>query len=265
MLTVSLIVTTYNREDALELVLTSALKQSVLPAEILVADDGSTSETREMLDRFRAAHDEVPIHHVWHEDMGFRVGTIRNKAIAQARSEYILLIDGDILLHKHFVQDHLRVARKGQWVQGRRVILSEEYTQALLSGSKRRILFWDKGITNRMNMWSCPLLSAPVSRWMRRQGIAGVRSCNMGVFREDIFRCNGFNEDFEGWGREDSEFAVRLLNSGVRRLDLRLGGVGYHLYHPMSSRTRLEMNDRILEESIRDKKSYCENGVSRYL
>lgn len=70
--TVSLIVTTYNWEKALNLYLNSVLRQSVLPDEILVADDGSKEPTRLTVEAF-ARISPVPVRHIWHEDDGFRL------------------------------------------------------------------------------------------------------------------------------------------------------------------------------------------------
>ena len=118
----SLIISTYNRSDALELCVKSVLRQSLLPDEIIIADDGS-----------KAASSEVTIIHVWHEDLGFRLASIRNKAIAKASKEYIIQIDGDIVLHKDFVKDHVHFAKKGSFVTGSRVLIREGLTQKMLA------------------------------------------------------------------------------------------------------------------------------------
>ncbi len=127
-MTISLIVTTYNRPDALRLVLDSISRQSRLPDEVVVADDGSGDETRRLLEN-TAAGFPVPLRHVWQEDKGFRAGTARNKAIAAASGEYIVQIDGDMVLHPCFVADHAAVARRGAFVLGSRVRLNEEWTR----------------------------------------------------------------------------------------------------------------------------------------
>ena len=124
----SLIISTYNRSDALELCVKSVLRQSLLPDEIIIADDGSKEDTGELIHQL-AASSEVPIIHVWHEDLGFRLASIRNKAIAKASKEYIIQIDGDIVLHKDFVKDHVRFAKKGSFVTGSRVLIREGLTR----------------------------------------------------------------------------------------------------------------------------------------
>ena len=87
----------------------------------------------------------------------------------------------------------------------------------------------------------------------------------MAFWREDVIKVNGFNEAFIGWGREDSEFIVRILNSGIRRKSLKFGDVGFHLYHPENTRATLQENDDILAETIAMQKQRCEKGIDQYL
>ena len=95
--------------------------------------------------------------------------------------------------------------------------------------------------------------------------LTGVKTCNFAFFKEDAIAVNAFNEEFVGWGREDSEFTVRLLNNGVRRRNMKFNGLAYHLFHPMNDRTRLENNDKILNETIARKLTWCQKGIDQYL
>ncbi len=263
-LTVSLVVTTYNRVDALSAVLHSILKQSTFPAEIIVADDGSTTSTKDLIEEMKVLF-PVPVYHCWHEDKGFRLSTIRNKAIAVATSEYIVMIDGDVLLHRHFIRDHIRMAASGQFIQGRRALLSEELTNRFLSGQTKRITCWSKGVTNKLNACECNLLSPLISALFSKQKYTSIRGCNMAFWKSDVIAVNGFNEAFEGWGREDSEFVVRLFNNGIRRKDLRLGGIAYHLYHRENTKKMLEQNEQILQDTINRQLKRCSLGIDQYL
>ena len=103
---VTILVSTYNWPAALELSLRSMFSQTVLPDEIVIADDGSTAETAELINRLKQ-ETNIPIKHVWHEDKGFRKTIVLNQAIAQATGDYILQVDGDVILSPYFVQDHL--------------------------------------------------------------------------------------------------------------------------------------------------------------
>src|SRR5689334_9761349 len=82
---IAVIVTTYNRPDALDAVLDAYTVQSDLDFELLVADDGSTARTRELTERF-AQHAPFAVAHVWQEDEGFRAAAIRNKALARTQA-----------------------------------------------------------------------------------------------------------------------------------------------------------------------------------
>jgi glycosyltransferase involved in cell wall biosynthesis len=259
---VSLIITTYNWREALAVVIASAFGQTRLPDEIIVADDGSSDGTGEMVHNI-ARQASVPLHHSWQEDKGFRAAGSRNRAIAAATGDYVILIDGDVLLERHFVEDHLVAARPGFFVQGGRVLLDELKTKAILSGRKIEISPFDRGLGNRKNCFRLPGLLEIFSR--QSSGIDGIRTCNFGLWRHDAVTVNGFNEDFEDWGREDSEFAVRLMHSGVKRRNLRFGAVAFHLHHPVQSRTGIERNDLLLEAAIRAKISRCDNGIDKYL
>lgn len=259
---ISLIITTYNRPDALQKVLESALKQTQLPTEIIVADDGSTTETQQLVEQFQK-NATLPILHCWQQDEGFQLAKIRNKAIAMAASPYAIMVDGDMVLGKQFIASHSAIAQPNYTIQGSRVLLSEVTTQAYLNNKLDTLSCCTHGISNRLNAINSSLLSFLASKELH--GLKKVRGCNMAFWREDVIKVNGFNEAFIGWGREDSEFIVRMLNSGVRRKSLKFGGVGFHLYHPENTRATLQENDDILAETIATHRQWCEKGIDRYL
>lgn len=259
---ISLVITTYNWKEALATVLKSAFRQSELPREIIVADDGSREDTRAVIEAL-AKESPVPLRHCWHPDTGFRLAEIRNKAIAMATGEYIVMVDGDMVLHPDFLKSHRRIARKNQFIQGKRVLLAPEISQRLIQGSIAKITPFTTGITNRFNAISSGFLSGLFSA--RKKDIRSVRGCNMAFWREDVLKVNGFNEDFVGWGREDSEFVVRMLNQHITRRNLKFGGVAYHLYHKENTRIGLNANDAILEKAISEKSTFCPNGIDKHL
>ncbi|WP_274571885.1 glycosyltransferase family 2 protein [Neisseria leonii] len=263
---VSLIITTYNRPDALDLVLQSALRQSVLPAEIIVADDGSGEETRKLIARF-AALSPVPVKHTWQPDDGFRAAESRNRALAAADSSYIIFIDGDMVLHTEFVRDHLSVAEPGILVQGSRVLLTEPATRNLLGAPlppDYRPPFYCSGIEKKLAAVRCRCLKNLVAAKTHRK-LKNIKSCNMGLYRRDALAVNGFNNAFVGWGREDSEFAARLYHNGIRRKNLKFGGLAYHLWHREAGRAALPHNDALLRQTLEQKSRRCADGVNRFL
>ena len=258
----SLIITTYNWKEALEVSLHSAFQQTILPGEIIVADDGSKPDTGDVVEQM-AALSPVPLIHSWQEDKGFRLARSRNRAIAKASGEYIVLVDGDIAMEHHFVEDHLGFARPGFFIQGTRVLLSQELSAQILANRAMLPAFCRKGVENRKNCLRSHLLARLFSFTSR--SVTGIKTCNFAFHKQDAIAVNGFNEDFVGWGREDSEFTVRLLNSGIRRRNMKFNGLAYHLYHPMSDRTRLHNNDEILSRTIERKLTWCVKGLAQYL
>ena len=257
----SLMITTYNWEAALDLVLASVERQTRQPFEVLVADDGSGPATRDVVERW-ASRLATPVRHVWHEDRGFRLAAIRNRALAAARGEYVLMVDGDMILHPKFVESHAAFARRGSYVQGSRVMIREALTRRILAGERISLHAATPGIGNRMNAIHWPALS----RWYRGpQGpLNRTRGANLAYWLADATRVNGFNEDIEGWGREDSEFVARLQNAGVARRNLKFGGVAYHLYHKTRSQAAVEANHMIFEQALRERVVRCPNGMDKY-
>jgi glycosyltransferase involved in cell wall biosynthesis len=260
---ISLIITTYNWKEALALALKSALQQTMLPLEVIIADDGSRPDTGELIRRI-AATAPVPVIHSWQEDRGFRLAASRNKALAKTHGDYIILIDGDIMLERHFIFDHAKFARLGSFVQGTRVLLGEQLSREVLAGRKNlREPICRRGVENRKNCLRSDILCRLFS--YRDGSMSGVRTCNFAFWRSDALAVNGFNEDFVGWGREDSEFTARLLNCGLVRRNIKFNALAYHLYHPRNDRSHLEDNNQLLKKTIDDKRIWCEKGVSSHL
>ena len=258
---VSLIISTYNRPRALYLCLDSVMQQSVLPDEILVADDGSGMDTRDVVRHFEQIS-PVPVRHIWHEDRGFRVAAIRNKAIAASRSDYLIQIDGDLILQRNFIQDHLAFARRGCYVAGSRGMLTQRLTQQVLNGEITSLSPLTRGVYCSNNVMRIPIMSA-FYRMLSPE--YNPRSCNMALWREDALRVNGYDEAFEGWGFEDTEFGLRLKKSGVRQLRIKFRAVAFHLFHEKVSRERCLTNEHYYLESIREHRTRCKRGIDQYV
>ncbi|MCP4747096.1 MAG: glycosyltransferase [Desulfobacteraceae bacterium] len=258
MKSIGVIVTTYNRPDALERVLKGLACQSRLPNEIIVADDGSGDDTRKGLNTFIEKLD-LPLTHVWRPDQGFRTAQIRNKAILASTSDYLVFLDGDCIPEPDFIRDHITLAQKGYYVQGKRVLvdqsLSPSFTFSDISKQRLRLLF-SRHLSNRHHLIRATWFPASISKKM-----GGIRSCNMAVCKSDLISVNGFNEDFQGWGREDSELVARLYNKGLRRREHAFMAICFHLWHAANNRNRLKFNDELLELTIKNKTVRCSNGL----
>lgn len=267
-LTTTLMITTYNRPDALEAVLESVLHQEELPDEVVIADDGSGEQTVNVVDKFRAVF-PVPLKHAWQPDNGFRAAESRNRALKISQNEYVIMIDGDMVLHPKFIADHKKAAKKGVFIQGGRVMLTKEKTIKLLRNPSlcRPLKWYEKGLEKRLekrlSTLHLPLISSYILRRGSRDPHRGVRSCNMAMFRDDILAINGFNNDFSGWGREDSEFVARFYNNGGKRADIKFSAIAYHLWHHEEKRDSLLQNDKILADAIEGKLIRCQNGIDQ--
>lgn len=257
----SLIITTYNWKEALELSILSAFKQSELPTEIIIADDGSTQETKDIVDQL-SCNAPCPLIHSWQQDKGFRLSRSRNKAIVSSTGDYIILIDGDIVLDKHFIADHIRAAKPDFSIQGSRAILNEQATKKAFKDKNITVCATDRNVENKKNCIRSNLLSKLFSFTSKK--LSGVRTCNFAFWKQDAIAVNGFNEEFIGWGREDSEFTARLLNNGIKRQNIKFNAVTYHLYHTINSRKHLTVNDAILLNTCKNKLTWCEKGLSQH-
>jgi len=261
-MTCSLIITTYNWKEALELVLLSVLKQTVRPTEVIIADDGSRDDTKELIKHFINTSD-LNLLHSWQKDEGFRASASRNKAIAKSSGEYTILIDGDMILHKDFIKDHLNFASKNHFVQGSRILLNEDKTSDVFEKKTIEFSLFDSGLNNRKNKIKSKILTNLFSK--STKSLRGIKTCNMAFFKSDCLKVNGFNEDFIGWGREDSEFAVRLINNNILRKNIKFSAIAYHIFHRENSREMLSINDKILAESMNKKIKICSNGINNYI
>jgi glycosyltransferase involved in cell wall biosynthesis len=260
---VSLIVSTYNWPEALNLCLLSIKKQLLLPEEVIIADDGSGGETRLLIEAFQKDF-PVPLIHVWQEDEGFQLSRIRNKAIARASKAYIVQIDGDLILERHFIQDHVAFRKKNTFVSGSRVIMNKELSERLIQTRRTNVALTSKGLLNVFNGIRMPFLSARMENY-KQEDIYYLRGCNMAFWRTDLVQVNGYNEDFIGWGREDNEIGLRLINSGVKKRIIKFSGIVFHIYHPEKPRTGLNTNDDLMHLTARRNLVHCENGLNKYL
>lgn len=254
--TSSLIITTYNQKERLALVLDSVKNLNPLPNEVLIADDGSKEDTIKLIQKYQK---DFPcnLKHIWQEDDGFRLSKIRNKAIKQAFGEYIIIVDGDMILDTNFIKDHLNFACKKVFLQGSRIILNEKESEEIFKKMDFNLAFTKKSFkNNRLPFISkCIYKNSKITSkfYKKRNLIKGIRGCNMSFYKSDFEAINGFNENFIGWGREDSEFVARFLfNNGIFKR-LKFNALAYHIYHEENSKNMLEINHQIYLNTIKNK------------
>lgn len=269
---ISVIVTTYNWPNALKACLNSLASQQDSHFEIIIADDGSTDQTQDLI-RQSTPLGNIPVKHVFHEDKGFRAGTIRNKAVAASQGDYLIFLDGDCVVFDTFIQRHRLLAESGYFVPGNRVLLSHDFTRYVLEHDISLphqsfgyfVRHWMMRHINRI----LPLISAPPDfayryrfplRWQK------AMTCNLGIWKTDFLDVNGFDELFEGWGHEDSDLIIRLIHNGIKRKDGRFALAVLHLWHRQNDRSLQARNLSLLESRLgRHDLIKAEKGLDQYL
>jgi len=259
--TISVVVTTYNRPDALEAVVEACFLQDDKNFEIIIADDGSTANTRDCIERL-AKRAPVPVKHVWQPDDGFRAAMARNRGILAATGDYIIFLDGDCVPQRDFIARHRALAQPGHLVSGSRILLGQALTERALRehidvagltlGQRLRAR-----LSGDMNKVIQTMLRWPdVGRVRRKFSWRRIKSCNLAVWKSDLVTVNGFDESFTGWGHEDSDLVVRLFHAGVLRKDGALATEVLHLWHREAQRDQESSNRKIVLERV-------ENGTTQ--
>ena len=273
---ISVIVPTYNRPQALELCLQSLAEQSLLPQEILIADDGSGPETRAAVERMTEKLRKVfPVKHVWQDDIGFRKPRILNETVRQSTGDYLVVIDGDCMAHRDFIRAHAEESAPDSILSGKRVDLGKEITESLLK--ERKVLssitlamLWDSVFGSRPRTRKVEegivIKSKPLRRLLHRDAITddGVWGCNFSLPRDLFYAINGCDEDFLDGSIEDNDLGIRVLNQGCRLRSVRCLAIIYHLWHKSSwnfENEKYQHNMTIMQRRIERREPYCLNGI----
>lgn len=269
-LLLSIIVTTYNWPEALGMVLQALACQTYHNFEVLVADDGSGPKTRDLIEKFKLSM-PMPLKHIWQADAGFRAAAIRNQAVLQATGEYIVFLDGDCIPRADFVEKHAKLVEAGYFVVGNRILLTKTFSEKAIQGALP-LQFWSLyrwiwaycfGHCNRcLSLITLPLNSRWRKSWVK--GWKGAKGCNLGVFKADLLAVNGWEECFKGWGYEDSDLVIRLLNAGLKRKEGRFALTVIHLWHAENDRSREKANWILLEKTRQNKELCAKQGLSQY-
>jgi glycosyltransferase involved in cell wall biosynthesis len=267
---ISVILATYNAPAWLEKVLWGYSVQSCPPAEIVIADDGSTQDTLLVIERLKRATG-LWIKHVWHEDRGFRKCEILNKAILAASSDYLAFSDGDCIPRRDFLEVHQRFAAPGRFLSGGLLRLplrlSERIDRGDIVSGRAFSTSWllRRGLKPSKK---CLLIATP-----RRMGAAMDRVTptkatwnghNASGWKEDLLRVNGFDERM-GYGGEDRELGERLMNVGVRPMQVRHRAVCVHLDHGRGyvDQQVIDWNIRHRESVRAQKITWTEHGIHK--
>ncbi|OGS80300.1 MAG: glycosyl transferase family 2 [Gallionellales bacterium GWA2_55_18] len=266
---IAVVPATYNRPDMLTALLEGYLAQDYRDFEIIIADDGSGEATSEVITRYQRCA-PFRIAHVWQENRGYRAATIRNKAVAQANADYVIFTDQDCIPRPDFLSSHARLAERGWFVAGNRVLLAENFSRhvAANSGSIHDLKFAQwlyrmiHGDINRIQ----PLIKLPDGVWRKLHPARwrGAKTCNLAVWHDDLVDVNGMDESYSGWGLEDSDLVIRLIHSGVGHKSGRYACPVFHLWHRESSRDDLEANRLRLQQVLNSTHIRAAQGLDQY-
>ncbi|MAL99569.1 glycosyltransferase family 2 protein [Hydrocarboniclastica marina] len=267
---IGVVITTYNSPLWLSKVLTGYEAQSDKQFTVIVADDGSTRETGELIGRFQA-RGQLVIDHVWHEDDGFRKCTILNKAIAGTDCDYLIFTDGDCIPEPDFVSTHRAMAAPGHFLSGGYIKLtmpvSEHITDADISSGDAFDPAW---LVRHGQPRSHKLWKLSRSRWKKRllnaltPAAASWNGMNSSTWTKDLVAVNGFNEDMQ-YGGLDRELGERLWNYGHKSMQIRYSTVCLHLDHARGySKPEVWARNRAIRQAVKDNKTYwAENGIEK--
>ena len=267
----TLVISVYNQEKELELILTALTVQNFKNFEVLIADDGSGAKMKNLVKEF-SKHSPFSIKHLWHNDKGFRKNKILNEAIKNAHSKYLIFIDGDCIPHSEFVYQHYHHKHPNTVLCGRRVNLGKKLSnginvQKILKREFEKIgikHFYDS-IKNDKNLRSSwveegLLIKNRVIRNLYLKGEPRIVGCNFSLYKETIEKINGFDENYEGPGfGEDADIEFRLRLAGTKFKTMRNLAILFHLYHPLAKRS--DKNHEYYKEVLKRNDYVCKNGL----
>jgi len=239
----TLIITTYNWPQALDKVLLSVYQQSYIPDQIVIADDGSSGVTTCKV----VSHwsEFLKLTHVWQPDHEFRAARVRNLAALASQFDHLIFIDGDCVLPAKFVEKHRSMIERGLLVSGGRYMMTKQQTIGCLAQSETAV----KEGFNSFKFASLPL---GFLRDLSSKNWKLVKTCNFAILSDDFFKLGGFDEDYAGWGLEDSDFVVRAMNNNFRIRNGRFAICVAHLFHRDSGKLPSQNNRSIFKRVLSD-------------
>jgi len=263
-ISVSLCISTYNSHKALKLCLESILFQTYLPKEILIGDDGSTEETRVIIENFKTKT-SIPVYHIWQPDEGFRLAAIRNKCVAAVSNDYIIQIDGDLILYRKFIEDHVRFAKPCTFLCAARSLINKKAASVLENNGNIDWPYIHSNL-NRRNYSIRSIFLATIVYYLKRgiNQVKYIQGSNMSFWKKDLLTINGYNEEFIGWGKEDNDLAYRLMLSGSRIRFLKNAAIAFHLEHGDRSVERFHINVSLFNKTQKQKEFQTKNGINKF-
>ncbi|MCC8145119.1 MAG: glycosyltransferase family 2 protein [Bacteroidales bacterium] len=263
---IGVIISTYNNPAWLEKVLWGYLNQTVLADEIIIADDGSGPETRNLIEAYS---DKLPLKHVWYEDNGFQKTKILNKAIVSSSSDYLIFTDQDCIPRKDFIETHRNYAQEKYFLSGGYFKLPMPISSLITEKDIERGNAFDFSWLHSKGLkysFKCTKLTKNSSFSSFMNAITPAKAswngCNSSCWKKDILQVNGFNEEMQ-YGGEDREFGERLNNLGLKSKQIRYSAIAIHLDHkrPYRNTEAIKKNEAIRKITRKNKIIRTEKGI----
>ncbi len=259
----TLIIAVYNNTRFLELILLSLKNQSVQNFEIIISDDGSGPDIAKVIEKYNSFN--YPIQHIWHEDKGFRKTVIANLSIKSSKSDYLVFIDGDCLLHHNFMKNHIKYKNENIVLVGRRVMLDKEITEKIVCQdviSKRfeKYSFWKKHCDFKSARHAFEIPFSYTLENMLSKDRKGILGCNFSLHKILLLNINGYNEEIIGRGIEDNNLDARLQLTGLKYKSVVRKAVQFHLFHPYKP---VPHSKKFIEKYCSPKNSWAVNGIMK--
>ncbi len=264
---VSVVLSTYNRPRALLFSALSLSRQSVLPGELVVADDGSGEETAGVVERLQREM-PFPVHHARQEDKGFRAARNRNNGVRASSGDYLVFLDGDILASSWFLKAHVERAAEGTFLLGFCAYLDEATSAGLSEEDVSEGKFESISLPDEEARLAKVHSKNRVCAFLSRFGLCKrtkpkLRAGNFSLFRADFESVNGFDENFVGWGQEDDDLGRRLIMARVRPRSVVPWAAAYHLHHPKAREGRWRDGPNVAYFLRKGVSAFCEKGLRK--
>lgn len=264
----SLIISVYKNVSDLKAILDALEFQTVKDFEIIISEDGESDVMKAFLASYSSAFSII---HSSQADTGWRKNQALNNAIRRANTPYLIFIDGDCVLHTHFIENHLRFASPKAILAGKRVKLGEKFSAKLREGNLPRfqnsflantfalfrdgVKFFEEGIYVNPD--------GPLSVIANKRSMRWLKGCNFSCYKSALVDINGFDEDYQKPAiGEDIDLVWRFKGLGYHLFSLRNYAVQYHLHHK-ENWTSQEENIALMVKKQAANAFRCKNGLNR--
>lgn len=253
----SLIISVYKDTEALLAILRSLEKQTEQDFEVIISEDGEDEKMAALVASYKW---RWPMQHLTQADEGWRKERALNQAVVAAKSDWLVFIDGDCVLHPRFMEYHIHYQQRGVMLAGKRVKLNADLSERCKREEKIAFfpyLFWRRGCRYVEEAFYCGL-----AQWLRRP-VKHLVGSNMSMSREDLLAINGFDENYTRPATgEDYDIEWRMMANGCTIVSLRNLAVQYHMYHP-ENWSEQSANVAYCREKQQRNEVYCPNGIRK--